>query len=318
MKEEIEVIGIDHGYKNMKTATEFFPTALTKLNEKPDDLSGVIFFKEEYYSVHGNPIISVENHDKTKTNAFYILTLVSIAIELKKRGKRKATVRIAGGLPQKWYQSQKKEFKQHLKKNGEVFFQYEGTSYNVIIQDADIFTQGYAAALSMVSRIVAKKIKTKISPEQMNYYVIVDIGGETIDIIPVENGKINNDRCKIETRATIWLHNEIFEAVEAELYSNINEPYLIEYIKNSDKTSKPKNEYERVIQAKLTEYASYIQTRLKEFKINIDIVPIIFVGGGASIIEKFGTNDKYYFEFVTDICANAKGYEQLEKVFMKK
>ena len=70
----IETIGIDHGFKNMKTAHHVFPTALTKLAVRPDDLSEVIEYNGQYYTLNGSALVSVDNHDKIQNLDFYILT----------------------------------------------------------------------------------------------------------------------------------------------------------------------------------------------------------------------------------------------------
>ena len=46
------------------------------------------------------------------------------------------------------------------------------------------------------------------------------------------------------------------------------------------------------------------------------MTPIVFVGGGASIMKKYGTQKGANIQYIEDIRANAKGYEQLAKVFL--
>jgi len=41
------------------------------------------------------------------------------------------------------------------------------------------------------------------------------------------------------------------------------------------------------------------------------VTPIVFVGGGASVMKKFGTQKGANIQYIEDICANAKGYEIL-------
>ncbi len=61
----------------------------------------------------------------------------------------------------------------------------------------------------------------------------------------------------------------------------------------------------------------YIElTLIKEHGYNLDVTPIIFVGGGASVMKKFGTQKGANIKYIEDIRANAKGYEQLAKVFL--
>ena len=104
------VIGIDHGYKNMKTAHCCFPTALTKLRALPDDLNGILQFNGEIFKENGEKLNYVDNADKTANNDYYILTLFAIAKEFKMRGLKETHVTLATGLPQRWYENQKNSF----------------------------------------------------------------------------------------------------------------------------------------------------------------------------------------------------------------
>lgn len=302
MGENIEIIGIDHGYRNMKTANFVFPTAISKLEFVPDDVTGVLQVGDEYYCVEGGKrLISVDNHNKIQTQDFYLLTLVCIARELRNRGRIGSKVRIAAGLPQKWHQQQKNSFKTYLLQNNKVDFYYEGVHYNVEIVGAGVYTQGYAAAA------------VKLASMKQKYSVIVDIGGETIDITPVLNGRPTEDECKIDTRACIWLINSIRERIESELMEAVNEYFITDFIDHADRDTEPQNKYEEVMKRCAMEFCEMVFTKLREFKFNVDLTTLIFVGGGAGLLYRFGKYNERQTEFILDICANAKGYERIDK-----
>ena len=42
------IIGIDHGYKNMKGANSMFATRPSKLEGKPDQMDGILAFKSKF------------------------------------------------------------------------------------------------------------------------------------------------------------------------------------------------------------------------------------------------------------------------------
>ena len=63
------------------------------------------------------------------------------------------------------------------------------------------------------------------------------------------------------------------------------------------------------MQKELIKYTDKIKTSFAEYGYNIDLTPVVYVGGGASIIKNFGTYVEENTEFITDLCANAKGYE---------
>lgn len=55
------IIGIDHGYKNMKSANAMFATRLSRLDSKPDEMQmdGVVEYERVYYTIYGSPLVAV-------------------------------------------------------------------------------------------------------------------------------------------------------------------------------------------------------------------------------------------------------------------
>lgn len=298
---DILILGIDHGFKNMKTKNFIFRTALSKLREPPDDPDGILEFQGQCYSIYGKPVTSVDAHNKADNEEFYLLTLPAIAKEMEERKIRKTILRLGTGLPQKWFQSQKESFRNSLMRKKNLDFSYEGRHYEIVLDEVKVYAQGFAAALPVL-----------LKPQFRNIYcVIVDIGGETMDIIPVSGGKIVQDGCRIDTRATIWLQKITAERIEAELYETIPEENLLDMMINGNKESEPKNPYEEIVYDSMTDYTELVYQILREFHINTNIVPIIFAGGGSNIIKNYGNYRPEMTEFITDLRANAAGYELL-------
>lgn len=80
------IVGIDHGYGNIKTANTVTPTGITKLEAEPTFSKGVLFYEGSYYLIG-------EGHkeyltDKWEDNDNYLFTLMGIARELKREGRR--------------------------------------------------------------------------------------------------------------------------------------------------------------------------------------------------------------------------------------
>ena len=75
-----KIIGIDHGYGNMKTANFCFPTGIIAYDSEPLFTADMLSFNGKYYLIG-------EGHkefapDKIKDEDYYILTLAAIAKEL--------------------------------------------------------------------------------------------------------------------------------------------------------------------------------------------------------------------------------------------
>lgn len=74
-----KIIGIDHGYGNMKTANFCFPTGITAYDHEPLFTADMLVYGGRYYLIG-------EGHkefapDKIKDEDYYVLTLASIAKE---------------------------------------------------------------------------------------------------------------------------------------------------------------------------------------------------------------------------------------------
>jgi len=271
---------------------------------------GVVEFEGKYYTIFGSPLAAVNNHIKSESEEYYILTLACLGEEFMARGiqpgPNKIHVRLGCGLPQKWYDRQKESFKEMLWKNKEVRFSYCDRTYNVVIDNVTVYMQGFAT-LPVLDCITCKS----------EYVVLVDIGGETVDVIVCEDFHPLLDKCRIDTRATIALLKDIDSELQSELGETIPEQDIIKYIAKGNKNVPPKNLYEEIIQRCLCRYSDYIFTRLKEWGINTNYSTICFLGGGGKIIQSFG-NYGDNIRFCDDMKINAKGYEYFEKALAMK
>ena len=95
--ETVMVIGIDHGYGNMKTATRCFPSGVARYDKEPIFQNNLLVYNDMYYQIG-------EEHkefcaEKTQDEDYYVLTLAAIARELDGKGMNRAKIHIAAGLP---------------------------------------------------------------------------------------------------------------------------------------------------------------------------------------------------------------------------
>ena len=140
---ETYVIGIDHGYGNMKTANCCFPTGVMKSDTEPTFVSDLLVWNGKYYSIGvGHKEFTA---DKFTDEDYYVLTLAAIARELRRERITNANVFIAAGLPLTWVSEQKADFKKYLLANNKVAFTFRGTEYRIKIVGAEIYPQGFAA-----------------------------------------------------------------------------------------------------------------------------------------------------------------------------
>ena len=137
------IIGIDHGYGNIKTAHCCFKTGVAAYDKEPTFKSNMLVYEGKYYIVgeEHKEFIS----DKMTDSDYYILTLAAVARELNIRRLTSAHVHLAAGLPLTWVSEQKDSFRAYLLQNESVDFTFRGVEYHVEFAGAEIFPQGFSA-----------------------------------------------------------------------------------------------------------------------------------------------------------------------------
>ena len=184
---ETYIIGIDHGYGNMKTANCCFQTGVTVYEKEPIFKDNLLVWNNKYY------LIGAEHKefsaDKMLDEDYYVLTLAAIARELNIAKIYSADVLIAAGLPLTWVSEQREEFKRYLLKHETVDFNFKGKDYHIRIVGADVYPQGFAAIVNHLS-------------DFSGVNMLCDIGNGTMNIMFVNDKKPNPHRCFTEKFGT--------------------------------------------------------------------------------------------------------------------
>lgn len=169
---DVFIIGIDHGYGNIKTANHCFKTGIMACDSEPLFTKDMLVWNGKYYLIG-------EGHkeflsDKIRDDDYYALTLVAIAKELSAENITEATVHIAAGLPLTWTAGQKESFKSYLTKYDEVAFTWQHTEYKIRISGASIYPQGYAAVAEFGSTMSGVNMVADIGNGTMNVLYMID------------------------------------------------------------------------------------------------------------------------------------------------
>ena len=94
------IIGIDHGYGNIKTAHTCFPTGVAAHDGEPTFKNDLLIYDGRYYTIgEGHKEFAA---GKMMDSDYYMLTLAAIGRELRIRRLTSACVHIAAGLPLTW------------------------------------------------------------------------------------------------------------------------------------------------------------------------------------------------------------------------
>lgn len=295
-----EIIGFDPGNRNCKTKNHIFSPSVAGITSKPDNLENVLEFQSQFYYIGGETPI-LETVDKTVNMDYYLLTLAAIAKELKYRGKRQTTIRIGTALPPRRFAGQHKGFRDYLSQNKKVFFKYEGVPYDVIIEKVYVFMQGHVVIQSI------QELTTGFSG-------IIDVGGGTIDSIVVQDS-LPTGTYQIDSRATLYCIQKVSEEAVAKLGKSIP-TYIIESFMRNGTYDCPQK-YQDVITESLKDYAADIYKMIRGYGYNEELMNMVFMGGGASIIKYFGDNEGKNVRFITEVRANARGCEEAVKSIMR-
>ena len=291
---EIIVIGIDHGYGNIKTAHTCFKSGVAAYDKEPTFKTNMLIYNDKYY------IIGEEHKefisDKMLDDDYYILTLAAIAREMNIRKITSASVHIAAGLPLTWVSEQKENFKQYLLQNETADFNFKGTDYHIEFVGADIFPQGFSA--------VAYSLR-----EFKGVNMLADIGNGTMNVMYINECKPSEKKCFTEKYGTNQCMLSVHENLMKLYGVNIDETVLERVIKTG--TADISERYLTAITETASEYVKGIFRILREHGYDKELMRLYIVGGGGCMIKNFGEFNSERVIINDDICATAKGYEML-------
>lgn len=301
------VVPVDHGNRNLKTKNYVFTSGVLESDCKPV-LGEYIYYNGRYYSLSEQRIPYMR--DKSSDERFFILTLFGIAKEAEKLGvNQKNTllqVELPVGLPPKHYGTLYKKFQKYFLGRGRQQFTYNGREYEVEIEDAAVFPQDYAAAMTVYSKISGySKVTT------------VDIGGFTLDYLLLRNGRPDLSVCDSLEKGVITLYNKIISRVNSD-YDLLLEEADIDCIIKGEKTDYDEDVI-RLVRDMTQIYVDDILGTLRERGIDLKTGCVVFIGGGALLLKGYlEKSDKVGKSiFIEDISSNARGYELLYQVQKK-
>ena len=298
------IIGLDHGYQNIKTAHACFQAGVTRHINEPTFKNGLMFYEGIYYTIG-------EEHkefiaDKMNDQDYYILTLAGIASELAFYGRQSANVHLAVGLPLTWVVEQKDDFKKYLMQHDpreEIVFTFKTREFRIRITGVDVFPQGFAAIVSHLS-------------DFKGVNMLCDIGNGTMNVMTITNGRPISSKCFTEKYGTHQCTLLIRERLMQKFHVTI-EDAVIEEIQRTG-TADIGKQYLDVIVEAAKEYTEGILRRMREHEYHPDLMRLYIVGGGGCLVKNFADYDESRVTINEDICATAKGYEYMANARMRK
>ena len=169
------IVSVDLGNKNIKTPELLFLTGLDSYDSNPSTTffrNDCIQYEGKYYTV-GSHRIEYTRYKHTD-DRFFILTLMAVAKEIKRRGLKgdNYEVELLLSLPPAHYRTQHENLKNYMMMKGQhVNFMFNDNPMSVTFKDVIVFIQGHAA-------LYTRSNLTKEEPLIMLH----DIGGFTWDL----------------------------------------------------------------------------------------------------------------------------------------
>ena len=295
------IVGVDHGYGNMKTAHRVFRTGVECMEEEPIVSKNFVRYKDKFYVIGESHLVYQGN--KTDSEDFYILTLAALAEELKFRGLHEANVILAVGLPLAWMKSQGADFRHYLMKEQELHFEFRKERYHVHLCGVEIFPQGFAAVVNLGAM------------QGMN--MLADIGNGTMNVMQIVDNKPLEKSLVTEKFGVGICMKEIQKELSKENGEDISEMLIEPLLRNGlqERTDSTAKKVEHIA----TRYTENIRRRLVDYGYKEGLVHLYVIGGGGCLIRNYSDlAEKKGVTFITDICANAKGYATLAEKKLRK
>ena len=295
------IIGIDHGYGNMKTANHCFPSGIIAHDGEPTFNENLLVYEGRYYTVGVGH--KEYRSDKALDQDYYLLMLAGIAMELNDAGLNSADVFLAAGLPLKWAGTQKETFRAYILQKERVSFLFNFKRYDIRFMGCEIYPQGYAAIAGS-------------SAELKGTTMLCDKGNGTMNLMLLRNGRPDITRMWTEAYGVKQCVGAIRDALMDTFQERIPEEIITDYLIHG--TVDVGEDYLAVMEKAARTYVSGAFRILREHEYNPRAMHLYVVGGGGCLIRNFADYDKKRVTFNTDICATAKGYEVMGGCTLRK
>ena len=206
-------------------------------------------------------------------------------------------------MPLTRFGSEKADFLKYLTAEKDIEFIFESIRYHILIENAAVFPQCYAAVADKLQNFGKKTL-------------IVDIGSWTIDLMPVVDKVPDESKCVTIPKGLITCMRTINEQCVRQLNGELDESYIQDIMRTG--RCEIDRKYYDIAKDEIEAFCERVYNSIREYGYNLATTPIVFVGGGASVMKLFGGLNQNNISYITDIRANAKGYEQLALMALRK
>lgn len=332
-------IGLDVGNYDTKTQNTDTPSGFSVYNELPYGTSTYILWNGKYYIPSEHRFSYVK--DKTENENAFILSLFGISAEilneakrvnnikenaLKKDEKKNSVIGIQGeiatvnsvnlgiGLPPTHCSILGKKTVEYYEENFKdgISYIYNGYQFSYGLNFVKYYPQDFAAVLTYAPQ------DREDSAISFPTYYAVDIGGWTVDVVTIINNRVTMEMCDSKPLGILAMYDKIIRDVELSCGKRLD-TIEVECILQGRKTLL-KDDVKKEVKRGAEEWYKKIMNELRQFGVDLESSPVIFMGGGSLVFKDFIEHDPdiVKYEFIDNPHANAKGYEILVNKEIKK
>ena len=273
-KNGIYIIGVDHGYGNIKTANCCFPTGVEGSDTEPTFKSDLLIYQGRYYQIGvGHKEYAAE---KVMDEDYYILTLAAIARELNRENMAEASVYLAVGLPLSWAKKQGAAFRVYLLRNSSVEFDFRDKHYRIRFVGASVFPQGYAAVVQSMETFTGS-------------HMLCDIGNGTMNILQIIDRKPDGRQMFTEKYDVQQCILAMRESLMREHNASPDEKTLHRFLRKGAAGLDPA--LEETMRTAAVKYTGEVFRVLREHGYDPRLMKLYVVGGGGCMLKNFASLD---------------------------
>lgn len=325
-------IGIDVGNFDTKSKNTNTVSGYTSYNSEQLLADKVLGFNGKYYiESQDNRIPYTE--DKTANDQCLILTLFGVAKEILWRIENEKHIKgnfqseisnvnginLAVGLPPGHFNKLAIPTKDYYNKKfaDGIKFTYAGYKFNIKLnRSVEVYAQGLSAVI-MDNTLFVNEFELDENGNKIFVYpkyYIMDIGGGTVELIPIKNGMPAPDECNSKPMGTRPMFESIITRIQASSGITLEETTVENVLRG--RKSFLKDDVKEQIFSNANQYADYVIDKYIQAGCTFDQCPIIFVGGGSLLLKPYlEKNTKICAsEFIMDTHANAASYEKFMKI----
>ncbi len=289
------LIGVDVGNGDTKTANTKVRTGIKTVEDS--SVAQNVLKMDGITSIIGEGHIDYKE-DRTLDENYRRITCQAIANELRANEVMSGAheIYLGVGVPFQHWSRMKDKMKSYFMEKPVLDFVSNGEKYSIRLRDVAVMPQGYSAVAMQLGRY-------------RGLTWIVDIGNGTLDCITLNHGAANETSSFTEKlgiyRCYLLAKAKIKDKTLKDLPYEVFESYMIQ----GNAELKLPEEWTSSIDAGVKEYCEQMFSTLREHGYSDDYTKLVFLGGGASIVKK-NYKESYRFDFITNVHANAKGYEE--------